>query len=35
MTKKQKTELRDNLIRCRRTYTKRGAKLIEVYPMDN
>ena len=34
MTKKQKTELRDNLIRCRRTYAERGAKLIEVTQLD-
>ena len=34
MTKKQKTELRDNLIRCRRTYAERGAKLIEVTHLD-
>ena len=34
MTKKQKTELRDNLIRCRRTYVERGAKLIEVTHLD-
>ena len=34
MTKKQKIELRDNLIRCRRTYAERGAKLIEVTHLD-
>ena len=34
MTKKQKTELRDNLIRCRRAYAERGAKLIEVTHLD-
>jgi len=34
MTKKQKTELRDNLIRCRRTYAERGVKLIEVTHLD-
>ena len=34
MTKKKKTELRDNLIRCRRTYAERGAKLIEVTHLD-
>ena len=34
MTKKQKTELRDNLIRCRRVYAERGAKLVEITHLD-
>ena len=35
MTKKQKTELRDNLIRCRRTYAARGAQPSAVAHLDS
>ena len=34
MTKKTKNELKEKLIRCRRAYAERGAKLIEVTHLD-
>ena len=34
MTKKEKQEKKEKLIRCRRAYAERGAKLIEVTHLD-
>ena len=34
MTKKAKNELKEKLIRCRRAFAERGAKLIEVTHLD-
>ena len=34
MTKKEMRERKENLIRCRRAYVERGAKLIEVTHLD-
>ena len=34
LTKKEKQEMKKKLIRCRRVYAERGAKLIEVTHLD-